>query len=112
MAINIERLNHIREGDTGIALALYIDVDDEEWEDYSLSLPNVIALEAEAGKRLLESLRDALEAGWAQEVSDDASDAVSIVLASTIKGQLMVARMLDNLGHRPDSFDGDMRSTY
>lgn len=102
MAINVERLKEIREGGRGLALALYIDVDDEDWEDYSLSVPTVVALEAEAGKRLLESLRNALEDGSASEISDDASDAVSIVLASAIPDQVLVARLLDNLGRRSE----------
>ena len=102
MAIDLERLNEIREGERGIAIALYIDVDEDDWEDYSLSVPTVLALEAEAGKRLLETLRNALEAGAASEVSDDASDAVSIVLASAIKDQLTVARLLDSFGARAD----------
>lgn len=102
MAINVERLKEIREGGRGLALALYIDVDDEDWEDYSLSVPTVVAVEAEAGKRLLESLRNALEDGSASEISDDASDAVSIVLASAIPDQVLVARLLDNLGRRSE----------
>ena len=61
-----------------------------------------MALEAEAGKRLLESLRNALEDGSASEISDDASDAVSIVLASAIPDQVLVARLLDNLGRRSE----------
>jgi hypothetical protein len=113
VTINLERLNEIREGGRGIALALYIDVDEEEWEDYSMSVPTVLALEAEAGKRMLDALRNALEAGSAAEVSDDASDAVSIVLASAIKDQVMVARLLDGLGGRLDnSLDPGHRSSY
>jgi hypothetical protein len=95
-------LNEIREGKRGIALGLYIDVDDEDWEDYCLSVPTVLAIEEGSGKRVLEALREALAAGAAVEVSDDASEALSIVLASTLKDQRIVARMLEGIGGRPD----------
>lgn len=110
MAINVERLNAIREGERGLAVALYVDVDDEDWEDYSMSIPTVVALEAEAGKRVLEALRSALEDGSASGISDDASDAISIVLASAIKDQILVARLLDSLGRRSDDSVDALRS--
>jgi hypothetical protein len=95
-------LNEIREGRRGIALGLYIDVDDEDWEEYCLAVPTVLALDEGAGKRVLDALRDALELGVAQEISDDASEAVSIVLASALKDQIVAGRMLEGLGGRSD----------
>jgi hypothetical protein len=102
VSIDTQRLHDIREGRRGVALGLYIDVDDDDWEDYSLSLPTVLALDVSVGKRVLDAIRAALEAGEAIEVDDDASEAVSIVLASELKDQLLIARMLEGLCGRTD----------
>jgi hypothetical protein len=100
LAIEVQRLNEIREGRRGIALGIYIDVGEDDWEDYSLAVPTVLALDEGAGERVLDAIRDALLAGTAQEVSDDASDALSILLASTLQDQALVARMLEGIGGR------------
>jgi hypothetical protein len=102
VAIEGQRLNEIREGKRGIALGLYIDVDDEDWEDYSLAVPPVLALDQAAGLRVLEAIRAALDAGSATEIHDDASEAVSIVLASDLKDQLLIARLLEGFCGRTD----------
>jgi hypothetical protein len=91
------RLTEIREGRRGVALGLYIDVADDDWEDYSLTVPTVLALDEESGRRVLDALRVALFTGEAQEIADDASEAVNIVLASALKDQVLVARMLDSV---------------
>ena len=109
VAIDAQRLTEIREGKRGVALGLYIDVADEDWEDYCMTVPTVMALDEEAGKRVLDAIRAALFIGEAEEVADDASDAVSIVLASALKDQVLVARMLDSLCGRPDGAS-DMES--
>jgi hypothetical protein len=106
VAIDGQRLSEIREGRRGIALGLYIDVDDDDWEEYCLSVPTVLALEEGTGRRVIDALREALEVGAAQEVSDDASEAVSMVLASSLKDQAFVARMLEGLAGRPDDTFG------
>jgi hypothetical protein len=105
--MDIQRLTEIREGRRGIALGLYIDVADDDWEDYSMTIPPVLALDEDAGRRVLDALRVALFTGEAQEIADDASDAVNIVLASAMKDQVLVARMLDSLCGRTDGDTGE-----
>ena len=109
MAIDSTRLNDVREGRRGIALALYFDIDDEEWGDYCSDVSSVLALDEPTSRRVLEAVRSALETGGALEVRDDASDAVNIVLASALKDQVLVARLLDSVGGRPsDSLDAEI----
>ncbi len=99
-------LKDIREGRRGLALALYIDIDDEDLEDYYASVSSVLALNESAGRKVLEALQAGLETGAALEISDDASDAVSIVLASSLKDQVLIARMTDGLAGRIDDSIG------
>jgi len=97
VSIDPQRLSEIRDGARGVALGIYIDVNDDDWEDYSLTLPTVVAVDKEAGKRLIEAIRSALATGAAEEIADDASEAVSIVLASDLDDQMAAADFLNNL---------------
>jgi hypothetical protein len=97
VSIDPQRLSEIRGGARGVALGSYIDVDDDDWEDYCLSLPTVMAVDKEAGKRLIEAVQAALASGAAEEISDEASEAVSIVLASELPDQIAAADFLNNL---------------
>ena len=106
--MDTQRLREIREGRRGVALALYIEIDDEDWEDYCLTIPTVLALGKGTGKQVLDVVRSALDDGSAEEISDDASDAVNIVLASALKDQILVARMLDSVCGRPDDSEVEL----
>lgn len=98
MSIEPLRLAQIRSGQRGVAFGLYIDVDDEDWEDYSLELPTVVALDREAGMRVIQVIREALRSASAEELSDDASEALSILLASDMSDQTRVADYIESLG--------------
>ena len=112
VAIESKHLKEIREGRSGLALALYFDVDDEEWEDYYSAVSSVLALDSEASRKVLKALQDGLEHGEIQEISDDASDAVNIVLASSLSDQVLAARILDNVcGRMDDSVGRDLTPT-
>ena len=104
MTIDPLQLGDIREGRRGLALALYIDIDDEDWEDYCTSISSVLALDEAAGRKVLEAVQAALETGSAVEVSDDAADAVNIVLASSLNDQVVAGHILDGFaGRKHDS---------
>ena len=98
MSIDSTRLAEIRSGRSGIAFGLYIDVEDEDWEDYCLELPTVLALDKEGGRRVIDAIRAALQANMAEELSDDASEALSILLASDMSAQTRVADYIERLG--------------
>jgi hypothetical protein len=87
----------MREGQRGVALALYIDVDDEDWEEYSITVPSVLALDIEAGETILSSLREAMKSQRAVEVSDDASEAIRLILATGTHDQALIALMVEGL---------------
>ena len=109
MAIDPLRLLQIRNGRTGIALGLYIDIDDDDWEDFVLALPSVVAFDSRSGRLLLESIRDALQTSTAQEVSDEAAEALTLLLASDLHDQELAADFFHQLDEERCSADTDKR---
>ena len=100
MAIQPENLEAIRRGHRGLALVLYLDVENDgpesPWDDF----PEVLAIGNGAAEDVLGWLRDALVDGEAEELRDRAASSLALLLATSPELQSLLASMLEGVAGR------------
>jgi hypothetical protein len=97
MAVRMDNLEAIRRGRRGLALVLYLDMAIEEVEDSWQDFPEVLALSAEAGSDILDSLKMAIDSAQAMELRDRAAQSLSLLLSISPELQAMIAPMLEGV---------------
>ena len=90
-------LTALREGHSGVALVLYVDIPEEEYEDAWQALPEVIALNRGVGLSVLDLLRSAVASGEGEALTDQAAAALSLILSTGVEWQSLLAPMLEGI---------------
>jgi hypothetical protein len=94
-------LRALREGHTGIALVLYIDMEKDKIEESWQGLPEVLAIDADGGRRVLDLLKAAIQSGKALPVTDSAASSLSLMLATGMEWQAFLEPMLEGIAGKP-----------
>ena len=94
-------LRALREGHCGIALVRYIDVDKDDIEESWQDLPEVIAIDPEGGRPVLDLLRAAIQTGKGLPLTDSAASSLSLMLDTGMEWQAFLEPMLEGIAGKP-----------
>ena len=100
MSLAPEEVRALRQGRSGLAVVLYVDMPLEEFEDSWQEFPEVVALDRGAGQSVLDLVRSAVDAGHAVPLADRAAAALSLLLSTGVEWQSMLVPMLEGIAGR------------
>lgn len=87
----------LRQGHSGVALVLYVDIPEDEYEDSWQTFPEVIALNRSVGLAVLGLLKSAVDSGEGEALTDQAASALSLFLSTGVEWQSLLAPMLEGI---------------